>query len=57
MDDILITTSNNKKDLKRSLHDTFKMKDLGPLTYFLELEIYRSSDGYLVHQINIHGSN
>lgn len=26
------------------------MKDLGPLTYFLELEIHRSSASFMVHE-------
>lgn len=33
------------KELKNSLHSLFKMKDLGSLTYFLGLEIHRSSAG------------
>ena len=28
----------------------FRMKDLGPLTYFLGIEILRSKSGSLVHQ-------
>lgn len=38
------------KDLKCHLTQTFKMKDLGPLTYFLGLEISRSKCGMCIHQ-------
>lgn len=52
MDDILVTTSDNDgiEELKDLFQNSFKMKDLGPLTYFLGLEIQHSSAGYLNQQ-------
>lgn len=52
MNDILVTTSDNDgiEELKDIFQNSFKMKDLGPLTYFLGLEIQRSSAGYLNQQ-------
>jgi hypothetical protein len=38
------------QDLKRFLGQHFEMKDLGPLSYFLGLEISSSSDGYYLTQ-------
>ena len=32
------------------MHTTFKMKDLGPLHYFLEMEVSRTSSGLFLHQ-------
>ena len=49
----MIISSNDAagtKDLKCHLTQTFKMKDLGPLTYFLGLEISRSKRGMCIHQ-------
>ncbi|XP_019052161.1 PREDICTED: uncharacterized protein LOC104591226 isoform X1 [Nelumbo nucifera] len=37
-------------ELKPLLHNSFHMKDLGPLTYFLGLEVHRSSRGYFICQ-------
>uniref|UniRef100_A0A2N9GD96 Reverse transcriptase Ty1/copia-type domain-containing protein n=1 Tax=Fagus sylvatica TaxID=28930 RepID=A0A2N9GD96_FAGSY len=37
-------------DLKRFLGQHFEMKDLGPLNYFLGLEVSSSSDGYYLTQ-------
>ena len=34
------------QDLKYFLGRQFKMKDLGPLNYFLGLEVSSSADGY-----------
>ena len=41
VDDIIITGTNAGmiKDLQASLRDSFHMKDLGPLNYFLVLEV------------------
>lgn len=54
--DIFITNSDNEgiQNLKTLLHNLFKMKDLGLLTYFLCLEVNRSSDGYMVINRSIH---
>jgi hypothetical protein len=38
------------QDLKRFLGQHFKMKDLGPLSYFLGLEVSSSFDGYYLTQ-------
>jgi hypothetical protein len=38
------------QDLKRFLGQHFEMKDLGPLSYFLGLEVSSSSDGYYLTQ-------
>ena len=38
-------------DLKRFLGQHFEMKDLGPLSYFLGLEVSSSSDGYYLTQV------
>lgn len=37
---------------KKKLHSKFMIKDLGPLKYFLGLEIARSSDGTIINQQN-----
>ncbi|XP_019237902.1 PREDICTED: uncharacterized protein LOC109221216 [Nicotiana attenuata] len=52
MDDILITSNNYAElsDLKGFLHSEFKMKDLGPLHYFLGMEILREHDGIIITQ-------
>lgn len=52
VDDIIIA-SNNDDDvtqLKTDLQSSFKLRDLGPLRYFLGLEIARSSFGISVSQ-------
>ena len=52
VDDIIIA-SNNDDDMdsfKKSLAGHFKLRDLGPLRYFLGLEIARSSSGISVSQ-------
>eukprot|EP00268_Persea_americana_P026334 TRINITY_DN25727_c0_g1_i3.p1 TRINITY_DN25727_c0_g1~~TRINITY_DN25727_c0_g1_i3.p1 ORF type:complete len:143 (+),score=8.72 TRINITY_DN25727_c0_g1_i3:65-430(+) len=38
------------KDLQLSLHQSFQMKDLGPLTYFLGLEVHQFEKGWTLHQ-------
>ncbi|RVW24699.1 Retrovirus-related Pol polyprotein from transposon TNT 1-94 [Vitis vinifera] len=51
-DDIIIA-SNNKEELdklKCSLDNQFKLKDLGGLKYFLELEIARSARDIFINQ-------
>ena len=52
MDDIIIsgTDSDMIKHLQASLHESFHMKDLGPLTYFLGLEVHQSKKGLILDQ-------
>ncbi|WOH13997.1 hypothetical protein DCAR_0933512 [Daucus carota subsp. sativus] len=52
VDDILITGNNNDtiSHVKSFLATHFKLKDLGPLKYFLGIEIARSSAGIYLHQ-------
>lgn len=46
VDDIIIT----RTDIQACLHFTFHMKDLGPLQYFLGLEILKSPYGIFINQ-------
>ena len=43
MNDIFVASNNLKvvSEFKTFLHDKFKLKDLGPLKYFLGLEVAR----------------
>uniref|UniRef100_A0A2N9HKJ7 Reverse transcriptase Ty1/copia-type domain-containing protein n=1 Tax=Fagus sylvatica TaxID=28930 RepID=A0A2N9HKJ7_FAGSY len=52
VDDMIITGDDVQgiQDLKRFLGQHFEMKDLGPLSYFLGLEVSFSSDGYYLTQ-------
>lgn len=52
MDDIPITVGNLEliKKTKASLQQTFKIKDLGDLRYFLGIELARSSQEITMHQ-------
>ena len=52
VDDMIITGNDVQgiQDLKRFLGQHFEMKDLGPLNYFLGLEVSSSSDGYYIIQ-------
>ena len=52
VDDILVASNNLKvvSKFKQFLHDQFRLKDLGPLKYFLGLEVARSSIGISVCQ-------
>jgi len=52
VDDILITGSSLKlvEETKKSLQQSFKMKDLGELKYFLGIEFVRSNSGVVMHQ-------
>ena len=52
MDDIILT-GNDKEEIariKQALNQTFKIKDLGNLKYFLGLEVARSKTGIMVNQ-------
>ena len=51
--DIIIITGMDAEmiqQLQVSLHDSFHMKDLGPLTYFLGLEVHQSAKGIVLNQ-------
>ncbi|XP_020255452.1 uncharacterized protein LOC109832512 [Asparagus officinalis] len=52
VDDIIVTgdDSNGIIAIKRSLHSSFHIKDLGTLKYFLGIEIARSSQGIFLNQ-------
>ncbi|KAK3041741.1 hypothetical protein RJ639_000665 [Escallonia herrerae] len=52
VDDVLITGNDVEGigELKQLLCQSFQMKDLGPLTYFLGLQVQHSSCGYTVIQ-------
>ncbi|GFS29789.1 leucine-rich repeat protein kinase family protein [Actinidia rufa] len=52
MDDIIFTGDDARDifELKDFLHHHFEMKDLGPLSYFLGLEISSASTGYSLTQ-------
>ncbi|GKV28149.1 hypothetical protein SLEP1_g37236 [Rubroshorea leprosula] len=53
VDDMIITGDDvaSVEELKQSLSQKFKMKDLGVLRYFLGLEVTSSDDGYLLFQV------
>ncbi|GLT97070.1 hypothetical protein SLE2022_146550 [Rubroshorea leprosula] len=53
VDDMIIIGDNvvSVKELKQSLSQKFEMKDLGVLSYFLQLEVTSSDDGYLFSQV------
>lgn len=36
--------------LQEALNDSFQMKGLGPLTYFLGLEVHKIKEGLLINQ-------
>ncbi|KAA0042921.1 Retrovirus-related Pol polyprotein from transposon TNT 1-94 [Cucumis melo var. makuwa] len=50
VDDMIITGNDPQaiSDLQHYLDQHFEMKDLGSLNYFLGLEVFRRSDGYLL---------
>ena len=52
VDDMIITGDDMQsiQDLKYFLGRQFEMKDLGPLNYFLDLEVSSSSDGHYLTQ-------
>lgn len=52
VDDIVITGSDTQlmSQLQERLQGSFHMKDLGPLTYFLGLEVHTSPAGIFLHQ-------
>lgn len=52
VDDILLTGNNLEEtsSLKTFLNDTFKIKDLGTLNYFLVIEVLHFSTGTILTQ-------
>ncbi|KAI3758794.1 hypothetical protein L6452_06366 [Arctium lappa] len=52
VDDVIVTGDTNSEidNLKTFLHDTFKIKDLGQLNYFLGLEFLRGDNGMFLTQ-------
>lgn len=52
VDDLLIAgdSNDNITDLKLMLSKNFHMKDLGNVSYFLGIEVLRSSDGFFLSQ-------
>nr|XP_016454964.1 PREDICTED: uncharacterized mitochondrial protein AtMg00810-like [Nicotiana tabacum] len=52
VDDLMITGNSSEMidEVKRSLHKSFKLKDLGKVIYFLGIEIMRSHKGILLNQ-------
>ena len=52
VNDMIITGDDMQgiQDLKHFLGRQFEMKDLGPLNYFLDLEVSSSADGYYLTQ-------
>ena len=53
VDDMIITGDDMQglQNLKHFLGRQFEMKDLGPLNYFLSLEVSSSADGYYLTQV------
>ena len=52
VDDIVITGTDSAliEKLRQHLHNSFHMKDLGMLTYFLGLEVHTTPSGIFLHQ-------
>ena len=52
VDDLIISGNNSAalSSFKAYLSDCFRMKDLGPLKYFLGIEVARSADGFFLSQ-------
>nr|XP_020193427.1 uncharacterized mitochondrial protein AtMg00810-like [Aegilops tauschii subsp. strangulata] len=52
VDDIILTASASEllQRLMACLRDEFALKDLGPLHYFLGIEVVRRADGFFLHQ-------
>ena len=52
VDDIILTASTPDllQRLTAHLRDEFALKDLGPLHYFLGIEVIRRADGFFLHQ-------
>ncbi|KAF5805700.1 putative RNA-directed DNA polymerase [Helianthus annuus] len=52
VDDVIIVGDNSKKiqQIKQQLDDEFSIKDLGPLKYFLGIEVAKTKDGLVLSQ-------
>ncbi|CAM8883003.1 unnamed protein product [Rhodiola kirilowii] len=52
VDDVIITGTSDSliSEVKKFIHQAFQIKDLGPLKYFLGLEVARSSAGIFLNQ-------
>lgn len=52
VDDIVLTASSTTllQAVIGKLHDAFAMKDLGPLHFFLGIQVQRTAQGFLLHQ-------
>ncbi|KAG8501162.1 hypothetical protein CXB51_003279 [Gossypium anomalum] len=52
VDDIIVmgTDSGEIEDFVKALHDTFSLKDLGQLSYFLGIQVTRTSHGFFLSQ-------
>lgn len=52
VDDLLISGCSSKMivETKSSVHQHFKIKDLGKLKYFLGIEVMQSKDGIFLNQ-------
>ena len=52
VDDIIVTGNDHEaiSELKKRLAQSFEIKDLGPVKYFLGMEVARSSNGIFVNQ-------
>ncbi|XP_019236846.1 PREDICTED: uncharacterized protein LOC109217072 [Nicotiana attenuata] len=52
VDDVIVTGTHQEEidSLKSFLHETFKIKDLGRLHYFLGMEVLYKEDGELISQ-------
>ncbi|KAK1650367.1 hypothetical protein QYE76_068172 [Lolium multiflorum] len=50
VDDIILTASSTDLCAHRRLRVEFALKDLGPLHYFLGIEVVRRTDGFFLHQ-------
>jgi hypothetical protein len=52
-DDINVASSNDSAvtDLLHQLHDDFALQDLGPLCYFLRIEVACTADGVCLSQM------
>lgn len=52
MDDLLIcgNSLSTINSIKQLLSQSFQMKDLGPISYFLGIEIHKYADGFFLSQ-------
>lgn len=52
MDDVVLAGTNTGQydETRFFLHNTYGIKDLGPLKYFLGIEVSKTSDGLVLSQ-------